>query len=57
MGWPADFEARRKKTLGVQLTSDLAAHLGGDLVIVPWRSATFSSIFTVDALTSFSFVG
>lgn len=35
VGLPADFEARRSKSLGLQLVNDLARQLGGELIMGP----------------------
>jgi two-component sensor histidine kinase len=46
-GLPADFEERRKTSLGLQLVSDLANQLGGTLTIdsMPGQGATFTVLF------------
>jgi PAS domain S-box-containing protein len=35
IGLPADFEARRGKSLGLQMATDLAKQIGGELKVVP----------------------
>jgi PAS domain S-box-containing protein len=49
VGLPADFEARRVQSLGLQLVSDLAGQIGGALVIEPGPGAAFSVTFPVDS--------
>ena len=44
-GLPADFEARRGQSLGLQLVADLAQQLGGRLDIGPVPAAVFSVSF------------
>lgn len=48
IGLPADFEVKRKKSLGLQLVSDLAEQLGGILEIQPGPPAVFSVTFNAD---------
>ncbi len=45
VGLPADFEARREQSLGLQLVADLASQLGGRLDIGPAPAAIFSVTF------------
>lgn len=45
VGLAPDFEARRRKSLGVQLVSDLARQLGGALEIGPGNKACFGVTF------------
>ena len=45
-GLPPDFEARREKSLGMQLVSDLARQIGGRLEIGPAPLAAFAITFT-----------
>lgn len=45
VGLPRDFEARRARSLGVQLVSDLARQLQGDLTIGPGPGAMFEVRF------------
>jgi len=45
VGLPPDFEVRRALSLGLQLVSDLARQLGGQLVIDPGPGAAFSVVF------------
>jgi len=47
VGLPPDFEARRALSLGLQLVSDLARQLGGQLRIDPGPGAAFSVVFFV----------
>jgi two-component sensor histidine kinase len=47
VGLPPDFEARRALSLGLQLVSDLARQLGGQLTIDPGPGAFFSVEFFV----------
>jgi two-component sensor histidine kinase len=47
VGLPPDFEERRVHSLGLQLVSDLAGQIGGELVIEPGPGAAFSVTFTV----------
>ena len=47
VGLPADFEERRGHSLGLQLVSDLAGQIGGELTIEPGPGATFSVIFPI----------
>lgn len=47
VGLPADFEARRRNSLGMQLVSDLAGQLGGALNIGPGPTAEFTVSFPV----------
>ena len=49
VGLPADFEARRVQSLGLQLVSDLAGQIGGALVIEPGPGAAFSVTFPIDS--------
>ncbi len=49
-GLPADFEARRSRSLGLQLVSDLARQLGGRLEIESARGATFRVTFPAPQL-------
>jgi two-component sensor histidine kinase len=51
IGLPADFDARCAQSLGLQLVSDLARQLGGELVAesVPSGGARFSVSFTLAA--------
>ena len=44
-GLPEDFDARRSKSLGMQLVGDLSRQLGGQLEIRPGPGASFSVIF------------
>ncbi len=46
VGLASDFEARRKKSLGLQLVSDLAGQLGGHLEIGAGPMAEFAVTFT-----------
>lgn len=46
VGLPADFEDKRKGSLGLQLVTDLASQLGGALEIVPNHDKGVA--FTVD---------
>jgi len=48
VGLPADFEQRRKESLGLQLVSDLVRQLGGTLEISPGPGAAFTVTFTID---------
>ena len=50
VGLPDDVETRRKTSLGLQLVSDLANQLGGELQIGPGPGASFSVAFTPIAL-------
>ena len=45
VGLPADFDARRTQSLGLQLVSDLARQLGGQLDVGPGPGAVFSVTF------------
>jgi PAS domain S-box-containing protein len=45
VGLPADFEARREKSLGLQLVSDLAKQLQGAFRVVPGPRAVFEVTF------------
>ncbi len=45
LGLPADFEARRKTSLGLQLATDLAHQLGGELEIGPGPGASLGVSF------------
>ncbi|MCW2313962.1 PAS domain S-box protein [Rhodoferax antarcticus] len=45
VGLPGDFEARRTQSLGLQLASDLARQIGGQLNVGPGPGATFSVVF------------
>lgn len=45
VGLPADFEARRTQSLGLQLASDLARQIGGELTVGPGPGAAFSVVF------------
>ncbi|MDC8774120.1 histidine kinase dimerization/phosphoacceptor domain -containing protein [Roseateles albus] len=47
LGLPADFEVRRKTSLGLQLASDLARQLGGELEIGPGPGASLGVSFKV----------
>jgi PAS domain S-box-containing protein len=47
VGLPPDFEARRALSLGLQLVSDLARQLGGQLTIGSGPGAAFSVVFFV----------
>ena len=49
VGLPADFEARRGQSLGLQLAADLAGQIGGALIIEPGPGAAFSVTFPVEA--------
>lgn len=49
VGLPADFEARRAQSLGLQLVSDLANQLGGSLVVEHGPGAGFSVTFPIGA--------
>lgn len=44
-GLPADFEARREKSLGLQLVSDLARQLGGEFEIAAQPKMVFRVVF------------
>ena len=46
VGLPADFEARRKRSLGLELACGLAEQLGGELKIGPAPAAVFAVTFT-----------
>jgi PAS domain S-box-containing protein len=46
VGLPADFEARRGGSLGMQLITDLARQIGGRLDIGPGPGAHFSVVFS-----------
>ncbi len=46
VGLPADLESRRKTSLGLQLVSDLALQLGGELQISPGPGTMFTVEFT-----------
>lgn len=46
IGIPVDFEAKRRKSLGLQLVNDLARQIGGSLEIGPARQALFVIAFT-----------
>jgi len=46
VGLPADFSQRREKTLGLELVSDLAGQLGGQLTIGPGPGSVFIVTFT-----------
>lgn len=48
VGLPADFEAKREASLGLQLTSDLARQIGGALEVMP--GPMFRIVFPVVAL-------
>ena len=48
VGLPADFEARRGQSLGLQLVSDLAKKVGGELVITTTPAVAFEVIFSVN---------
>ena len=54
VGLPADFEARRMSSLGLQLATDLARQLGGTLAISapsdPGTGAIFSVCFAVEGM-------
>jgi PAS domain S-box-containing protein len=45
VGLPADFEARRERSLGLQLVSDLAHQVGGELAVGAGPAAEFSVSF------------
>ena len=45
VGLPADFDARRRKSLGLQLVADLARQLGGNFHIGPGPAAIFEVTF------------
>ncbi|OQW90220.1 MAG: hypothetical protein BWK72_03130 [Rhodoferax ferrireducens] len=45
VGLPSDFEARRNQSLGLQLVSDLARQLGGQLNVGEGPGAEFSVVF------------
>jgi len=47
VGLPPDFESRRTLSLGLQLVSDLARQLGGQLTIGSGPGAAFSVVFRV----------
>jgi len=47
VGLPADFEARRSTTLGLQLATDLAGQMGGQLRIGNGHGAVFTVDFAV----------
>lgn len=53
VGLPADFEARRTQSLGLQLATDLAKQVGGTLTIStlpsPGTGASFSVVFSVES--------
>ena len=49
VGLPPDFAARRERSLGLTLVSDLARQLGGTLEIGPQPAAAFAITFPVDA--------
>jgi len=52
VGLPADFvEARRTRSLGVQLVSDLARQMGGSLSIGPGPGAVFTVVFAVQVFS------
>ena len=51
-GLPADFDARRTQSLGLQLVSDLTRQLRGTLTITRQPSASFALAFTPRATTS-----
>ena len=46
VGLPADFETRRKHSLGLELACGLAEQLGGELKIGPGPAAVFAVTFT-----------
>jgi two-component sensor histidine kinase/amino acid transporter len=48
VGLPADFEAKRGRSLGLQLVAGLVGQLGGVLEIGPGPSAVFIIVFTPD---------
>ena len=54
MGLPADFDARRDHSLGLQLATDLAQQLGGTLEVVsePGAGTTFSVAFALGMLAT-----
>ncbi|HEX7604361.1 MAG TPA: PAS domain S-box protein, partial [Polyangiaceae bacterium] len=52
VGLPADFEVRRGNSLGLQLVSDLAGQLGGELEIGPPPIASFAVTFAADERNS-----
>jgi two-component sensor histidine kinase len=47
VGLPADFETRRRHSLGLQLVADLANQLGGELAIESGQGVSFSVTFPV----------
>ncbi len=47
VGLPTDFEARRSRSLGLQLVGDLAGQLGGTLRVGPGPDAVFTVTFPV----------
>ena len=53
VGLPADFEARRQQSLGLQLATDLAQQLGGTLDVFsePGVGTTFTVIFALGVQT------
>ncbi len=53
VGLPADFEARRAQSLGLQLVFGLAQQLGGKLEIGPGPQAIFTVVFAVSAPPNF----
>ena len=48
VGLPADFAARRKNSLGLQLASDMAVQMGGELQLGDGPQAVFTVDFTLD---------
>ncbi len=54
IGLPADFEARRKSSLGLQLVADLAGQLGSSLEIGPGASFSLSIRPGLQALSALS---
>jgi PAS domain S-box-containing protein len=49
IGLPADFEARRQNSLGLQLAGDMALQMGGTLQVGPDSAAVFTVEFQVAA--------
>ena len=47
VGLPADFEARRGSSLGLQLVTDLVQQLGGVLEVGPGPGAAFALVFNI----------
>ena len=48
VGLPADFDARRQHSLGIQLVEDLARQLGGTLTVGRGAGGVFTVVFPVD---------